>query len=108
MYLVAVKVSLVAEVLFMVCLTAHELVFMVRLQGFVCGVLGIWYASRDLFVVCLVAGEVFMVCLVAHELVMVFLVAEDLFIVWWRAICVSRLDRHVAYYSPHMLYICRM
>jgi hypothetical protein len=30
--------------------------------------------------------------------------------VWWRAICsycVSRLDRHVTYYSPHMLYICR-
>ena len=27
---------------------------------------------------------------------------------WWRAICsycVSRLDRHVTYYSPHMLYI---
>ncbi len=30
--------------------------------------------------------------------------------VWWCAICsycVSRLDRHVTYYSSHMLYICR-
>ncbi len=29
---------------------------------------------------------------------------------WWRTICsycVSRLDRHVTYYSSHMLYICR-
>jgi hypothetical protein len=29
---------------------------------------------------------------------------------WWRTICsycVSRLDRHVTYYTSHMLYICR-
>ncbi len=31
-------------------------------------------------------------------------------VLWWRTICsycVSRLDRHVTYYSPHLLYICR-
>ncbi len=79
MYLVAVKVATV-------CFGAQGS-FMVRFQGFVCGVLGgreivsvvlgmVWYASRDLFVVYLVAEELFMVCLVAHELFMVFLVAE--------------------------------
>jgi hypothetical protein len=28
---------------------------------------------------------------------------------WWRTVCsyyVSRLDRHVTYYTSHMLYIC--
>ncbi len=29
---------------------------------------------------------------------------------WWRTVCsyyVSRLDRHMTYYTLHMLYICR-
>ncbi len=80
-----------AEELFIVCLVAHEL-FMVRLHGFVCCVLGgkgnvnvcLAYGTLPgicLWCACLVVGELFIVCLLAHELFMVFLVAaaEELY-----------------------------